>query len=171
MSKAQSRAVISFTVIIVTSLLVAGALVLKPDEHAASSRQTVSRTANASTRSRSSSIPTSNTSSGSKSGSSSASTYKDGTYQASGQYYTPEGAESIGVSITLQNGTVSATSATNEAQGRESRFYNEDFIAAYSSYVVGKKLDDIQLGIVAGASLTPNGFNQALESIKQQAKA
>ncbi|MCA9330506.1 hypothetical protein KC957_00505 [Candidatus Saccharibacteria bacterium] len=168
MSKTQSKAVISFTVILATSLLVAGAFALKPDERATSTSHTASQSTSSGISSDSASVISSSTSSGSSS-KSTTSAYKDGTYEASGSYSTPGGTESIGVSITISDGTVSATTATDEARDRESRAYNSSFIGAYSSYVVGKKLDDIHLGIVAGASLTPNGFNQALESIKQQA--
>lgn len=163
MSSTQQRAVISFFVIMVTVLVVAGAVAIKPDKQTATTSTTTTPTTSV------------GTSSGQGSTGSSSSTqtsaYKDGTYQASGSYSTPEGTESIDVSITLQDGVVSASSVTDRSRDSESQFYNENFIGSYKSFVVGKKLNEIQLGIVAGSSLTPNGFNRALESIKQQAES
>ncbi len=37
--------------------------------------------------------------------------------------------------------------------------------------VVGKKIDEVQLTKVAGSSLTPKGFMDALEKVKTEAKA
>ena len=37
--------------------------------------------------------------------------------------------------------------------------------------VVGKKITDVKLDKVSGSSLTPKGFNDALEQIKTLAKA
>src|ERR1700722_17691610 len=44
-----------------------------------------------------------------------ADTYKNGTYSATGSYDSPGGTESITVSVTVQNGVVTATSATSGA--------------------------------------------------------
>lgn len=169
MSNTQRNAVIGFVVVLVTSLLVAGALVLKQKQTTQTAQTTVASqsTDSSDISSDSASIISSSTDSGSDS----SDVYKDGTYQATGSYSSPAGTESIGISVTVQDDVVTATSATSQAQDNDSKAYQQDFISAYSSYVVGKKLSDIHLGVVAGSSLTPNGFNQALETIKQQAKA
>jgi hypothetical protein len=160
MSSTQQRAIISFFVILVTSLIVAGAVAIKPDKETQPTTPQTTVVTDTVDETDDPADPTQ----------AELALYNDGTYQASGSYSTPGGTESIGVSITITNDTVSATSATNEATGRDSMSYVEDFIGSYSSFVVGRKLDDIQLGVVAGSSLTPHGFNQALESIKQQAE-
>jgi hypothetical protein len=36
--------------------------------------------------------------------------------------------------------------------------------------VVGKNIDEVNLGKVSGSSLTPIGFNNAIEDIRSQAK-
>ena len=100
-----------------------------------------------------------------------ASNYKNGTYTATGSYDSPAGMESINVSITLNNGIVTASSVTNMAGDRTSSRYQTRFIGGYQPYVVGKSIDSIKLGVISGSSLTPIGFNNALATIKAKAKA
>ena len=99
------------------------------------------------------------------------STYKDGTYTASSSYQTPGGQEDITVKLSLANGAVTGTTISQAANNRESEQYQGSFKQNYSSYVVGKKLSDINLSRVSGSSLTSDGFNQALDQIMSQAKA
>jgi hypothetical protein len=99
------------------------------------------------------------------------STYKSGTYSASASYRTPESTESIKISLTVENDTVTSSSVQQVASDRESAEYQASFKQNYQSYVVGKKLSDIQLSHVSGSSLTSNGFNAALEQIKSQAQS
>ena len=96
--------------------------------------------------------------------------YKDGTYAANGSYRTPESNESIKVTLTIKNNVVTAANVTGSPSARESRQYQQDFIAGYKSFVVGKNVDSIALDAVSGASLTSQGFNSALELIKSQAQ-
>lgn len=98
-------------------------------------------------------------------------TYKDGVYTAVGRYRSPEGAESIGVSITLKDGIVVDSTVTSNATDGKSIRYQGFFIGGYKALVVGKSLDAIKLTKVSGSSLTPGGFNNALEQIKVQAQA
>jgi uncharacterized protein with FMN-binding domain len=112
-----------------------------------------------------------NSSSESSTGSNSSTTYKDGTYNATGTYTSPGGSQAIEVSVTVSNGTVTATSATEKASDNESQEFQEDFISGYKSLVVGKSLSSISLSRVSGSSLTSQGFNNAIEQIKEQAKA
>lgn len=100
------------------------------------------------------------------------STYKVGTYTASGSYTSPGGRETIDVSITLDaGGVITASKTTSDADNATSRQYQSEFINNYKDLVVGKKIDDVQLSRVAGSSLTSGGFNDALEQIKQDAAA
>jgi uncharacterized protein with FMN-binding domain len=102
---------------------------------------------------------------------STSSAYKDGTYSAVGNYQTHGGPESIAVKITLSNGVVTAVVVTEQPKDQMSKMMQEDFIANFKPMVVGKNIDSIKLGKVSGSSLTPMGFNAAVETIKTQAKS
>ncbi len=95
--------------------------------------------------------------------------YKNGTYTATGTYNTPGGPEEVTVSITLVDGIVTATSSTAVAKAPVSAKFQEEFINSYQNLVVGKNINEVQLDKVAGSSLTPKGFNEAVNQIKTQA--
>ena len=116
-----------------------------------------------------SSSASSHTTSTSSSGSSNSAAYKDGTYSAGGNYQTPGGQESISMTITVKNNTVTDTTLQQNANNRDSREYQSAFASGYKSQVVGKALSSISLSHVSGSSLTSDGFNTALEQIKSQA--
>ena len=97
--------------------------------------------------------------------------YKDGTYNATGSYRTPGGPESIEVKVTLTDGVITDAAVTQNASGGEAEEYQSKFITSYKSEVVGKKINEVSLSRVAGSSLTPLGFNAALETIKSDAQA
>ncbi len=101
----------------------------------------------------------------------STSDYKDGSYTASSDYYVPHGSETISVNLTLKSGVIADVSVQNSEGDRESAVYQEDFASVYKSYVVGKKITDLQLGIVAGASDTTQAFDDALSQIASKAQA
>jgi uncharacterized protein with FMN-binding domain len=98
------------------------------------------------------------------------SAYNNGTYSATGSYMSPGGYDQIGVSITIKNDIITATSATNMASDGRSQRYEDRFIAGYKQYVIGKNIASVNLGKISGSSLTPEGFNDALAQIKAQAK-
>jgi len=104
-------------------------------------------------------------------GSTSSGTYKDGEYEATGQYATPESVETIDVTLTIAGDTVTAVTVTGDPQAAESKRYQGEFIGGIQSEVVGKKLDEISVSKVAGSSLTSGGFNKAVDTIKSEAKA
>ncbi|MEX0160712.1 MULTISPECIES: FMN-binding protein [unclassified Microbacterium] len=97
--------------------------------------------------------------------------YTDGTYTADGSYQTPETVETISVTLTVADGLVTDVEVTGDPQARESEQYQGEFIGGIADEVVGKSLDDIEVSRVAGSSLTSGGFNEAVESIKEQAAA
>ncbi|KQQ65798.1 hypothetical protein [Microbacterium sp. Leaf320] len=97
--------------------------------------------------------------------------YADGTYTADGSYQTPETVESISVTLTIADGVVSEVEVTGDPQARESEQYQGQFIDGISDEVVGKSLDELNVSRVAGSSLTSGGFNEAVDSIKEQAAA
>jgi len=116
-----------------------------------------------------SSAPTST--SGAAAGSTGTGSYKDGQYEATGQYATPESVETIDVTLTIAGDTVTAVEVTGDPQAAESKRYQSEFIGGIQSEVVGKKLDEISVSKVAGSSLTSGGFNKAVDTIKSEAAA
>ncbi len=99
------------------------------------------------------------------------STYKDGTYNASSDYYVPHGNENIKVSLTLKNGVITNTSITNSEGNDDSARFQEDFASVYKQYVVGKSITGLKLGAISGASDTVQGFNDAVNQIITKAQA
>lgn len=100
-----------------------------------------------------------------------ASTTANGTYTASTNYSVPQGFQNtIKVTVTVDDGTISAVSATHEYEDAESEFYLDAFDGAITAAVGGDKLEDAFAGRVGGASLTSGAFNDALQTIINDAK-
>lgn len=99
------------------------------------------------------------------------STYENGTYSATGTYLSPGGRQSIELTVTITDGVITDTSIKNNASDAESREHQELFSDNYKALVVGKKADEVSLSRVSGSSLTSNGFNAALDQIKDDARA
>lgn len=97
-------------------------------------------------------------------------TYQDGTYSVVGEYQSPGGSESIDVTLTLQDGIITDANVISNAERPTSVKMQGQFISGYQAEVIGKNIDDVQLDVVSGSSLTPKGFNDAVEKIKQQAQ-
>jgi len=97
--------------------------------------------------------------------------YKDGTYTETGSYSSPGGRESIEVTLTVAGDIITSATVTANATSGEAKQYQADFISGFKDLVVGKDIDEVNLSRVAGSSLTSNGFNAALESIKADAQA
>jgi uncharacterized protein with FMN-binding domain len=93
--------------------------------------------------------------------------YSDGVYTATGQY---GGQPSfITVTVTLTNGIVSTVVVEPYAYVPRSLELQKDFAAAVPKAVVGKRLDEIRVGKLAGSSGTSQGFSDAIDKIKRQA--
>lgn len=97
--------------------------------------------------------------------------YKDGTYTATGTYQSPGGQEQIELTVTLEDGVINSTVAETKAASGTSRQYQKEFVNNYGVEIIGKNVDEVKLDRVAGSSLTSNGFNDALDEIKQEAAA
>ncbi len=95
--------------------------------------------------------------------------YADGSYAATGQYRTPQGFETVEITVTIENDAITAVKFVGDPQRRESQTYQGQFVSGLDEAVVGKAIDDVKLDRVAGSSLTSGGFNAALEAIKQEA--
>lgn len=95
--------------------------------------------------------------------------YADGDYTAEGSYSNPGGQSSLSVALTISDGTISDVTVTPEATNGTSKQYQTQFAGGIAAEVVGKSLDDLDVQKVAGSSLTSQGFNEAIESIKGEA--
>lgn len=93
--------------------------------------------------------------------------YADGQYSAEGRYGGLP--SSIGVTVTLSADIVTDVSVTPHATDPTSLDLQKRFAAAVPSVVVGRDIDEIKVDRLAGSSGTPQGFNAALERIKEQA--
>ncbi|WKZ30047.1 MAG: hypothetical protein QY314_04575 [Candidatus Dojkabacteria bacterium] len=97
-------------------------------------------------------------------------TFKDGTYTASGRYNSPAGSETITVTVTLQDNVITQARVVGNADHPKSKTYQSLFIQGIGSRVNGRKITEItSLGNVNGSSLTGFGFLAALKSIMDQA--
>ncbi|EJJ29485.1 hypothetical protein [Rhizobium sp. CF142] len=93
--------------------------------------------------------------------------YADGVYTATGRYGGQP--SSIGVTVTVKDGIVSGVVVEPHAYVARSLELQKAFAAAVPKVVVGKRLDEVRVGKLAGSSGTPQGFNDAIDQIKRQA--
>lgn len=160
--KSPNKAIIGIVVVVLLAAA-ATAVVVLSSKSATTDEATTTTTSSSTSPSPSTSTTTTD--------SSSTTTYKDGTYTATGSYQTPGGTESIGVTVTPSGDMITDASVTQNASGGEAEEYQSAFAGGFKSLVVGKKIEDVSLTRVAGSSLTPNGFNNAIAAIESQAKA
>ena len=95
--------------------------------------------------------------------------YTDGEYTESGSYQSPNGSESVTVTLTLAANTVTAVTVTGDGQSPNSKNYQEMFANGIGAEIIGKNIDELAVDKVAGSSLTSGGFNDALATIKADA--
>lgn len=162
MESSNNRTTTTIIILIATALLIGGVVFVsqqnKPKDNTA--KTSIAKTNTTSKKQTLASQQTASTS------------YKEGTYSATGNYQSPGGSQEIKVSIKLaSDGTINDTSAEGDGKSSNSQFYQSSFISNYKDKVVGKKIDDVSLSHVGASSLTSDGFNNALEDIKNQAKA
>jgi len=96
--------------------------------------------------------------------------YMDGTYTKAGSYQSPGGDESIIVTVSLKNDAVQSVSVDNQANNEASKNFQSLFIEGINDQVVGQKIDDVNVGVVNGSSLTGIGFNEAIGQIRSAAQ-
>lgn len=97
--------------------------------------------------------------------------YKDGVYTTVGDYRSPAGPEAITVKLTLKDGKIVDSVVTGSSKESVSQKFIDGFAQNHKTLVVGKSIDEVTLGVVSGSSLTPKGFNAAVEQIKKEAKS
>ncbi|MGL5831071.1 MAG: hypothetical protein ACRCZE_02875 [Candidatus Altimarinota bacterium] len=99
-------------------------------------------------------------------------TYNNGTFEGEGSYMSPAGEELVKVSMVLENGLVKSMDLNVDTENNTSKKFKGLFKAGIDELVIGKSLDEIQgFAQVNGSSLTPKGFQQAVEAIKAESKA
>lgn len=96
-------------------------------------------------------------------------TYKDGTYDATGTYQSPNGTETIGVELTLADDVVTEVTVTTHPTNPNTKRFQGEFADGIAAVIVGKNIDELKVDKVAGSSLTSGGFNDALSQIKAEA--
>lgn len=159
----KQKIIATLAVLLVIVMVVAGAAAL-------SSNTSEPQTNETAIPDRGSTATTDNAPAGGTVNGSETSNYIDGSYTATGDYISPGGQEFITVTVNLKDGKVTDTSAISGAKSREGKGYQADFIGGYESQVVGKNIDEVDLSRVSGSSLTPRGFNDALDQIRQKAR-
>ena len=97
------------------------------------------------------------------------SNYKNGTYTAEGDYTSPGGAEQVKVTVTIKDNLITDSQFVSLAIRPTSKKMQGLFSESYKALVVGKNINEINLDVVNGSSLTPIGFEDALKKIKQEA--
>lgn len=97
--------------------------------------------------------------------------YKDGTYEATGNYVSPGGPREVDISVVIDGDVVMDATFTGSSTDAPSKRFQGEFRDNFKQMVVGKRIDDLTITKVAGSSLTPIGFTDALEKIKVQAAA
>ncbi|MEJ7648731.1 MAG: FMN-binding protein [Nakamurella sp.] len=96
--------------------------------------------------------------------------FRDGDYASTGRYLTPGGNESIEVTLRVRDGVITAATSRTEALSPTARQFQEQFRVAIAAQVVARPLSSVSVDVVAGASLTSSGFNDALTRIRTEAR-
>ena len=95
--------------------------------------------------------------------------YKDGLYVSTQDYQSPNGTETIDVTITLSKDIIIAVDVVGHGTSPDSKLHQKQFRDGIAGVVVGKDIDDIDVHKVGGSSLTSEGFNEAVEIVKADA--
>jgi hypothetical protein len=72
--------------------------------------------------------------------------------------------------VTLKDGVITAVEVTPHAYVSRSLELQREFAEAVPKVVVGRRIDHVRVGKLAGSSGTPKGFNDALRQIREQAR-
>ena len=95
--------------------------------------------------------------------------YKDGSYTEPGTYVSPGGEEHISVTLTLSKNIITKMKVITVKADPTATGYEQLFEGGISAATVGKNINTLNIGVVAGSSLTSMGFNNALAKIKADA--
>lgn len=158
---------------VVTALAVATGVYLFGSSETATNQSAApsSSTSSDATASASDAGSTSSTNTVSSTTASATASYKDGTYSANTSYYVPHGTNNLTAKITVQNGKITAVTVNNDYSDNESGMYIDSFEAAIKNAVVGQDIGSLSLSRIGGATLTTQAFDDALATIRNDAKA
>lgn len=95
--------------------------------------------------------------------------YKNGSYSVTGNYVSPGGPRELKVTITLVDDVISDATVAGTATDATSKRFQGEFVGGFKPMVVGKNIDEVTLTKVAGSSLSPGGFNDAISKVKVEA--
>jgi len=95
--------------------------------------------------------------------------YRDGSFQANGTYQSPNGSENIIVVLELENDIVTDVEIIINPNNPTTADYQGQFADGIGEIVIGEDIDTLDVTVVAGSSLTSNGFREALTTIKADA--
>jgi uncharacterized protein with FMN-binding domain len=95
--------------------------------------------------------------------------YENGTYTVTGNYVSPGGPRDIGVTVVIVNDVITDATFEGRATDPTSKRFQGEFGDNFKPMVVGKNIDEVVLTKVSGSSLTPKGFNDAVQKIKSEA--
>jgi uncharacterized protein with FMN-binding domain len=97
--------------------------------------------------------------------------FKDGLYSKTVTYIVPSGTDDFRVNLTLANGIITDISTDVLAKNEDSIKYQTKFSSKIKAVVVGKNINDVKVGVISGASLTSQAFNDAIGQIKVSAQS
>jgi len=97
------------------------------------------------------------------------SSYRDGEYAATGWYGSLPSHHDV--TLTIENGAVTAVEITTPAEDETSLGYQQRFAEALPDAIIGQSIDEIEVDRLAGSSGCSEGFMDALEKIKADAAA
>lgn len=97
--------------------------------------------------------------------------YRNGKYSAKGAYQSPAQMEEVEVTLTITDGVITSGEFISKATHPTSKKLQGMFAEGFEEAVVGKNIDEVNLTVVNGSSLTPKGFMDALSKIKTQAQS
>jgi uncharacterized protein with FMN-binding domain len=95
--------------------------------------------------------------------------YSDGTFEAAGAYQSPNGSENITVIVSLKDDIVTDVEIVTNPANPTTANYQGQFSEGIGALVVGEDIDFLDVTVVAGSSLTSQGFREALSVIKADA--
>lgn len=76
--------------------------------------------------------------------------------------------ENIMVNVTFSNQTIIDLQIKNQSTNGESAAYQEAFAAEIKQYVIGKKISEVNVSRVAGASYTTAAFMEAMSRMQSK---
>ncbi|PAD37127.1 hypothetical protein CHH48_01520 [Terribacillus saccharophilus] len=74
------------------------------------------------------------------------------------------------VDVSLERNIITEVEVTPHATNETSLELQQRFAEAVPAVVIGKDIGEVEVGRLAGSSGTPDGFNDAIRQIREQAK-